>query len=517
MAKELSPIKSKRMEEKASLQKLNSRLEMYVLGVNELESAKQAAERELETIKQRMQQDLESVRIRLTKELEETRKKLDDEVDQNNRLQTLDQEQNQELVKLRVQLKEFGELKVLVETLKVERDREKNNAESAKQTLSEQTTQLNSARRSVKELDRELRSHKAALTDATQELQELRKKCANFDMAKDSELTKLRREWAAKHLEAQAIWKKDAEDRLQTMEMEVRSHFGSISTSLESQLDDVRTELESTKKELDRTANDYEESLKARQSLTEKVALLEREYREVRSKSTKDRKTYEETLERFRSSKVAKEREFNELMDVKIALDAEIMKYRRILDREESRVAITTPNTKGRKRKSENTNGTSSKKARRMLSTTETITTSATSSSPVQIASLDLEKDRIVIQNTSNEPVALGGWAVRGQMDQTFRFPKTYVMRPRSTLTVLSSKRNKSAKHETKKGEAAFLATQFSLNPNGDIVFLVTADDIPVSVLSEGLSEEEVRAIEADFGVDLMDDEAPPSGNCGMM
>ncbi|KAI9910780.1 hypothetical protein PsorP6_010350 [Peronosclerospora sorghi] len=74
MPTELSPIKSKRMEEKASLQQLNSRLEMYVLGVNELEGAKHAAERELETLKQRMQQDLESVRTRLTKELEDTRK-----------------------------------------------------------------------------------------------------------------------------------------------------------------------------------------------------------------------------------------------------------------------------------------------------------------------------------------------------------------------------------------------------------------------------------------------------------
>ena len=55
------------------MQKLNSRLEMYVLGVNELEGAKHAAERELAVIKQRMQQDLERVRSRLTKELEDTR------------------------------------------------------------------------------------------------------------------------------------------------------------------------------------------------------------------------------------------------------------------------------------------------------------------------------------------------------------------------------------------------------------------------------------------------------------
>ncbi|KAG3120334.1 hypothetical protein PI124_g1529 [Phytophthora idaei] len=514
MPTELSPIKSKRMEEKATLQELNSRLEVYMLGASERESAKQAAERELETIKQRMQQDLDRVRSRLTKELEETRKKLNDEMDQNAKLQTLEQEQHKELVKLRAQQTELGEAKVLVETLRVQLDRERDNATSAKETLSEQTTQLNVARRRVKELERELRDHKAALNDSTQELEELRKKSVDYDLTRDAELTKLRREWTAKHLAAQAQWKKETEDRLQSMEMEVRSHFDSVSGSLQTQLDDVRAELESTKKELDRTANDYEESLKARQSLTEKVAQLEREYREVRSKSTKDRKAYEETLERFRSSKVAKEREFNELMDVKIALDAEIMKYRRILDREESRVAVATPNTKGRKRKSENTNGTSTKRTKRTIIETETLSSSA---SAVQIASLNLEKDRIVVKNSSSDPVPLGGWVVRGQMDQTFRFPATYVMRPQSTLTVHSSKRNKNAKNERKKGEDSFLANKFSLNPNGDFVVLWNSDDIPVSMKSQGLPAEEVRAIEAEFRADFMDDEAPPSGNCGMM
>ncbi|KAF4315306.1 hypothetical protein BBO99_00009460 [Phytophthora kernoviae] len=507
MPTQLSPIKSKRLEEKASLQKLNSRLEEYVLGVNELEGAKQAAERELETIRQRMQHDLDTTKARLTKELEETRKKLDNEMDQNSRLQVLEQEQYKELVKLRAQQTELGEVKVLVETLKVQLEQEKANAESAKVTLSEQTTQLASARRRVKELERDARGHAAALSDATQELEELRKKSSEFDLTRDGEITKIRREFTTKFQESQSQWKKDTEERLQTMEMEVRGHYVKVSGSLETQLDDVRAELETTKKELYRTANDYEESLKARQSLTEKVAQLEREYREERTKSTKDRKAYEETMERFRSSKLSKEVEFNELMDVKIALDAEITKYRRILDREESRVAKATPSTKGRKRKNESNGSTDSKRARR---TTSSVSTPLSS---VQIAALDLEKDRIVLENTSSSPVSLGGWVVRGRMDQTFRFPATYVMGPHSTLTVHSSKRNQNAKHERKKGEDSFLANKFSLSPKGDFVVLETADQMPVSMKSEGLPDEEVRAIEAELHAEFMDDgDGPSSG-----
>ena len=84
-------------------------------------------------------------------------------------------------------------------------------------------------------------------------------------------------------------------------------------------MNEVTVELESTKQELGWTANDYEESMKARQSLAEKVVQLDCDYCEVRTQSINDRRTYEETLERLKSSKISKEREFNDLMDVKIA------------------------------------------------------------------------------------------------------------------------------------------------------------------------------------------------------
>ncbi|RLN93880.1 hypothetical protein BBJ28_00016140 [Nothophytophthora sp. Chile5] len=500
MPTQLSPIKSKRMDEKASLQTLNSRLELYVLGVKELEDAKNAAERELETIRQRMQLDIDNLKARLGKDLDETRKKLDDELEQNARLQVLEQEQHVELLKLRAQMKELSEIKVLAETLKMELTREQAAASSSKEALSVQTTQLQSARRRIKELERENRGHVAALNDASQELEHLRKKSSDFDLTRDSEVATIRKDMNAKHQEALAQWKKDTEERLHTVESEVRSHFESVVGGMRNQLDDLSVELDSTKKELDRTATDYEESLKVRQSLTDKVAQLEREYREERSKFKEDRKAYEGTLERFRSSKFAKEQEFNELMDVKIALDAEITAYRRILDREETRVGRPTPNTKGRKRKSESSSSAVAKRAKRAALPTS-----------VQIVGLDLEKDRIVLENSSGKPVSLANWEVRGRLDnQVFRFPGTYAMRPHSKMTVHSSKRNKNAKDERTKGEDSFLATKFSLNQSGDFAVLMTADGVPVSMKSEGLPADEVRVLEAQIRAD-MDEEAPPA------
>ena len=57
------------------------------------------------------------------------------------------------------------------------------------------------------------------------------------------------------------------------------------------------------------------------------------------------------------------------------------------------------------------------------------------------------------------------------------------------------------------------MANKFSLNQKGDFVVLVTPDNIPVSMKSEGLPEEKVREIEADLRADFMIDEVPPCGN----
>jgi hypothetical protein len=487
-------------------QSLNSRLELYVLRVKEMEDAKNVAERELETIRQRMQMDMDKVKARLTRELEETRGKLDHEMEQTARLQMLEQEQHIELVKLREQMRELSEIKTLAESLRVELTREQANAKSSKETLSVQTTQLQAARRRIKELERENRSHFASLSDATKELEELRKKSSDFDLTRDVEITTIRKEMNAKHQEALAQWKKDTEERLLSVETEVRSHFEGVVSGFRSQVDDLSTELESTRTELDRTAIDYEESLKVRQQLTEKVAQLEREYREERTKFKEDRKTFESTIERFRVSKFAKEQEFNDLMDVKIALDAEITAYRRILDREESRVGLPTPNTKGRKRKSESFSSSSSSSGSAVKRVKRTPPPTS-----VQIVSLDLEKDRIVIENASDKPVSLGNWEVRGRLPtQVFRFPATYSIRGKSKLTVHSSKRNKKAKDERKSDEDSFLATKFSLNAEGDLAVLTTAEGVPVSLCSEGLPEAEVKSFESEIRGDFDEDEGAP-------
>lgn len=410
-----------------------------------------------------------------------------------------------ELVKLRAQVKELSTYKELTESLTAELAKERANAKSSKETLSVQTTQLQSSRRRIKELERETRNFEASLNDATLELEELRKKSADFNITRDSEITHIRKEMSLKHQEALALAKKDKEEQIQAVEKEVRNYFEGMVTGFKSQVSILNDDLESTKQELERTATEYEDSLKVRQQLTEKVAQLEHEFRMDRIKFKEDRKTYEQSIERFRTSHFTKEQEFNDLMDVKIALDAEISAYKRILDREETRVGLPTPQAVKRKRKSET--NSSSKRVKR------------STPASVKIVHLDLEKDRIVLENSSEKAVSLAGWEVRGrEANQVFRFPTTYAMKPNSKMTVFSSKRNKNAKEDRKSGEDSFLATKFSLNPEGDFVVLLTADGEPVCTRAEGLAAEEVRKLEADVRAEIEEDAPPGEGvRCSLL
>ena len=323
----------------------------------------------------------------------------------------------------------------------------------------------------------------------------------------------MRKETNLKHQEALAQWKRETEERLQTVEKEVRNYFEGVVQSLKNQVDDLSSELELVKKELDRTANDYDESLKVRQSLADKVAQLERENREERKKYKDDRKQFEQQLEKLRLARISKEQEFNDLMDVKIALDAEISAYRRILDREETRVGFATPKStpKGkasplssRKRKADG-NNSASKKPKRAIA-------AGANGPSVRIVELDLEKDMIVLENSTDQAIPLKGWEVHNKTEgQVFRFPEAYVMKAHMKVAVFSSKRTKSAKSDKKdNGQDSFWTKRFSWDIDGDYAVLLNADSVPVSKMSKNLPADQVRKLEEMYA-EYEDDEAPPA------
>ncbi|ETW04496.1 hypothetical protein H310_04759 [Aphanomyces invadans] len=495
-----SPMKSKRLDEKTTLQELNNRLEMYVLRVKEVQDSRDVAEKELETIRERMQMDLSMTKTRLSKELEDTRKLLEFEIDQKTRLQVLEQEQHTELVKLRTQVKEFGDIRVELEQVQAELAKEKESSKAAKEALALQTTSLQSARRKLKDLDKENRKLTSSLSDTTNELDQLKQKTSEFSLTRDTEITLVRKEMNAKHLEALAAWRRESEERLHSVEAEVRAHFEGQIEQLRSQVDEVNLELDSLKVEYERTANDYDESLKIRQSLTDKLSTIETQYRNERKKFQEDRKMYEANIDNARQARLAKETEFNDLMDIKIALDAEISAYRSILDREESRVGIDQANH--------------SKKRKASLTPVKSSTTrqhkrrKSHSTGVLRITYLNLEQGRITLENTGSDALSLSGWQVSSKATNVvFAFPEDYVIQPNGRVSVISG-RNAAPTEEEKESMDFYVIKKAMWNTQADVAQLTNPSGDVVSSYAEGMYVD-------DDDVDAAD--TPAKDGCGIM
>ncbi|RHY31212.1 hypothetical protein DYB32_003673 [Aphanomyces invadans] len=438
---------------------LNNRLEMYVLRVKEVQDSRDVAEKELETIRERMQMDLSMTKTRLSKELEDTRKLLEFEIDQKTRLQVLEQEQHTELVKLRTQVKEFGDIRVELEQVQAELAKEKESSKAAKEALALQTTSLQSARRKLKDLDKENRKLTSSLSDTTNELDQLKQKTSEFSLTRDTEITLVRKEMNAKHLEALAAWRRESEERLHSVEAEVRAHFEGQIEQLRSQVDEVNLELDSLKVEYERTANDYDESLKIRQSLTDKLSTIETQYRNERKKFQEDRKMYEANIDNARQARLAKETEFNDLMDIKIALDAANHSKKR----KASLTPVKSSTTRQHKRRKSHSTGV------------------------LRITYLNLEQGRITLENTGSDALSLSGWQVSSKATNVvFAFPEDYVIQPNGRVSVISG-RNAAPTEEEKESMDFYVIKKAMWNTQADVAQLTNPSGDVVSSYAEGM------------------------------
>jgi len=161
------------------------------------------------------------------------------------------------------------------------------------------------------------------------------------------------------------------------------------------------------------------------------------------------------------------------LMDVKIALAMEIKAYRILLDNEERRVGLAARPPSGASEK----NGSDRPAVTPKVSTVDR-------TALIGISRVDMDRQFLVVRNSTTDPVLLDGWALRSRDAKAeFMFP-SLMLQPGNSVVVwlggASSTSNASrtlADHQL----TCPLPVDRMFAPNGDVSLLANAEGIVVS------------------------------------
>nr|CAH8819473.1 unnamed protein product [Trichobilharzia regenti] len=470
-----SPLTISRSEEKDELAHLNDRLAGYIDYVRKLELDKQKLTRRIQTVTEERMSKVEEARKTYEDEITALRNLVDDLAKQKSKAELdakqLRDELNDMKSKANKRELENRNLQRKVETLERELSKYKQDHDAYQPLLSD----YHVLEKRFEEMKRDLEAETLLRTDLENKILGLKEQLDFRSRLFDEEREKLVEH--SMYIEEEVEGRKQAEyesrlaDELRSirdqtaseleeykiqMEETFENKLGQLKSSANFSAEDAsrqRTELLIARKRADDLAHDLSKKIAELDLLQRRVADLERQLADERRDFESQLLFQRQEVNRLKEELEESFREFTDLMNTKIALDQEILMYRKMLEGEESRLNLTpAPRDSpfniqpGSKRRRTDADFDGDESAANLTGTSFTPSRSrfayrvaCTAHGPVEFfKEQDSHGKWIKIHNTSTDEVTMGNWELVHEADgheTRHKFSRSFALKPGAACT----------------------------------------------------------------------------------